>query len=159
MPGVQRSGRGLAPRHVSGRGLAPHHVSGSWGAQEAQLCGLSRSLAENSPSQQNSGKAELLCSKGLWWVRAVGVGLSAAVERPWAVCTPQTLLGGMLGERIHRTIDVAFPSSTVRWPLTVKIRFTGMVFPLHLNMSRAFPTHLWPLMFGIYKRPGALAFN
>lgn len=66
--------------------------------------------------------------------------------------------GRVLGERTHRMIDAALPISVVRWALRVKTRFTGTVLPLHLNMSRASPTHLWPLIFGIYKRPGALAF-
>lgn len=89
---------------------------------------------------------------------AAGQGRRSGLELLLGSLHTSDSAGRVLGERTHRMIDVALPVSVVRWALGVKTRFMGTVLPLHLNMSRASPTHLWPLIFGIYKRPGALAF-
>lgn len=69
--------------------------------QESQLCGLSRSLAKSSLSQQNSEKAELLQTEGPRWARVKerGAVLPSFVSGHSALCKPLTLLRGMLEGR------------------------------------------------------------
>lgn len=140
--GSKGLGGALPPTVSQGGALLLTMSQGVGGPRRHSCVACLEALPKIPLPSKTQGKPSCCIPRDRWWVRAVGVGLSAAVECPWAACTPLTLLGGMVGERIHRMIDVAFPISMVRWALMVKIRFTGMVFPLHLNMSRAFPTHL-----------------